>query len=71
MPVVTNELTQNTQADGRISITLRLFDQDGTEVLATAQLLPAGIDVQAWLANRIFEIDTQLAENEFRAIVGL
>jgi len=71
MPVVTNLLTQNTQPDGRVSVTLRLYDQDGTEVLSTAQLLPAGIDVNAWMSNRIFETDTQLAENEFAALIGL
>lgn len=71
MPVVSNTLTQSVQADGRISYTLRLFDQNGTEVLLDGGLLPANFDVAALVASRIVDKDIQLAEDEFRAIVGL
>lgn len=70
MPIVTHTLEQSIQADGRISYVLRMFDQDGTERLQ-AGLLPAGFDVAALVTQRIAEADVQLAEDEFRALVGL
>lgn len=70
MPIVSHTLEQSTQADGRISYTLRMYDQDGTERLS-AGLLPAGFDTEAFLALRIVEADEQLAEEEFRVLVGL
>jgi hypothetical protein len=70
MPIVSNTIATTTQADGRISYVLRMYDQDGTEYLSTG-LLPAGFDVNALVQARIAERDTQLAEDEFRATVGL
>ena len=70
MPIITHTITENIQADGRISYVLRMYDQDGTERLSTG-LLPAGFDTAAFVATRIAEADVQLAEDEFRALVGL
>ena len=70
MPIVNHSLEQSTQADGRISYILRLYDQDGTERLQTG-LLPAGFDTAALVAQRIAEADVQLAEDEFRALIGI
>ena len=70
MPIVSNTIEQNTQADGRISYVLRMYDQDGTERMQVG-LLPAGFDVSAFIQTRIAEADVQLAEDEFRATVGL
>lgn len=70
MPIVTHTFQQSTQIDGRISYVLRMYDQDGTERLL-AGLLPAGFDTSAFITNKIAETDVQLAEDEFRALVGL
>lgn len=70
MPIVNHTLEQSTQTDGRISYTLRMYDQDGTERLS-AGLLPAGFDMTAFVTGRIAEADVQLAEDEFQALLGL
>lgn len=70
MPIVTHTFESNVQVDGRISYVLRLYDQDGTERLSTG-LLPANFDTTAFIAARKAEADVQLAEDEFRAIVGI
>lgn len=70
MPIVNHTLDQSTQADGRISYVLRMYDQDGTERMQ-AGLLPAGFDTTAFVQTRIAEADVQLAEDEFRALLGL
>jgi hypothetical protein len=70
MPIVTNIFTYTTQADGRMSYVLRMYDQDGTERMQ-AGLLPAGFDTAAFVQTRIAEADVQLAEDEFRLMVGL
>jgi hypothetical protein len=70
MPIVTHNLQSTTQADGRISYVLRMYDQDGSEYLSTG-LLPAGFDMQALVNSRIAERDVQLAEDEFRTLVGI
>ena len=69
MPIITHTLTSNTQPDGRISYVLRMYDQDGTERMQVG-LLPAGFDTSAFVANRIAEADIQLAEDEFRTLIG-
>jgi len=70
MPIVTNTFTYTTQADGRMSYVLRMYDQDGTERMQVG-LLPAGFDTAAFIVARYAETDVQLAEDEFRATVGL
>jgi hypothetical protein len=70
MPIVNHDLQQSTQADGRISYVLRMYDQDGTERMQ-AGLLPAGFDMSAFVIARIAEADVQLADDEYRALVGL
>lgn len=70
MPIVTHNLEQSAQADGRISYVLRMYDQDGTERMQ-AGLLPAGFDMTAFVNSRIAEADVQLAEDEFRTLLGM
>ncbi len=70
MPIVNHTLNTSTQIDGRISYVLRMYDQDGTERML-AGLLPANFDMNAFVVNKIAEADLQLAEDEFRQIVGL
>ena len=70
MPIVNHNLEQSTQADGRISYVLRMYDQDGTERMQ-AGILPANFDMTAFVTTRIAETDVQLAEDEFRALLGL
>lgn len=70
MPIVSNTFTSSTQADGRISYVLRMYDQDGSERMS-AGLLPAGFDTAGFISMRIAETDIQLAEDEFRTTVGL
>lgn len=69
MPIITHTLTSNTQPDGRISYVLRMYDQDGTERMQVG-LLPAGFDTAAFVQTRIAEADIQLAEDEFRTLIG-
>jgi len=70
MPIVSNTFTYTTQADGRMSYVLRMYDQDGTERML-AGLLPANFDTAGFVSAKIAEADVQLAEDEFRALVGL
>jgi hypothetical protein len=70
MPIVSNTFVYTTQADGRMSYVLRMYDQDGTERML-AGLLPAGHDTAGFVTAKIVEADVQLAEDEFRALVGL
>ena len=70
MPIVNHTFQSSTQVDGRISYVLRMYDQDGTERVLVG-LLPAGFDTAAFVQNKIAEADVQLAEDEFRALVGL
>jgi len=70
MPIITHTLSQNVQADGRISYVLRMYDQDGTERMS-AGLLPAGFDTAAFVQTRIAEADIQLADDEFHTLVGI
>ena len=69
MPIVSNTLQTSTQPDGRISYVLRMYDQDGTERLQVG-LLPANFDTAAFVQTRTAEVDIQLAEDEFRALIG-
>lgn len=70
MPIVSNTFVFTTQTDGRMSYVLRMYDQDGTERML-AGLLPAGHDTGGFVTAKIAEADVQLAEDEFRATVGL
>ena len=72
MPIVSHKLeVGTTQTDGRVSYVFRMYDQDGTEHGPQLALLPADFDIPAWVAMKIAEKDVQLAEDEFRALVGL
>lgn len=71
MPIVQHTIETQAQPDGRLSYTLRLYDQEGSERRTAVGLLPAGANVQAFVSAKILETDEQLAEDEFRALVGL
>lgn len=71
MPIVSHTYSAVAQPDGRQSFTLRLYDQEGNEVGPFLGLLPAGMDPATMIATKIVEADEQLAENEFRALLGL
>lgn len=70
MPITNHVMQTSTQTDGRISYVLRMYDQDGSERMQVG-LLPAGFDTSAFVMLKIAETDAQLAEDEFRALVGL
>lgn len=69
MPIVSYTLEQTVQANGGTSNVLRLYDQDGSEYMSSF-FAPAGFDVNMKIANTIAEMDVQLAESEFWALIG-
>lgn len=69
MPIVSHTLTQSEQPDGRSYNVLRLYDQDGREFTQT-YFAPAGFDHNAKVNSTIVEMDEQLAQDEFEALVG-
>lgn len=71
MPITQSSHTVNTQADGSLSVAVSLFDQDAREYGPTTFPAPAGFNIQAKIALMIAEMDEQLAQDEFRALVGL
>lgn len=70
MPIVLHKIDQAMQADGGAQVTVRLYDQDGTEY-TTGFRAPEGFDVSAKVQNMIAEQDEQLAQSEFESLVGL
>jgi hypothetical protein len=70
MPIVSNSVESTTQADGSLSVIVRLFDQDAREYMQSF-FAPAGFNVDAKVAAMTAQMDEQLAEDEFRQIVGL
>lgn len=70
MPIVSNTVQSTTQADGSLSVVVRLYDQDAREY--TQQFFaPAGFNVQAKVTTMTAELNEQLAQSEFEQIVGL
>jgi hypothetical protein len=70
MPIVSSTTASTTQADGSLSVTVRLYDQDAREY--TQQFYaPAGFNVQAKVQTMTNELNEQLAQDEFNALVGL
>jgi len=70
MPIVSNTLQSTTQADGSTNNVLRMYDQDGKEYTQVFWAPPA-FNVQTKVDNTITELNVQLAEQEFAALVGL
>lgn len=70
MPIVSNTVQSTTQADGSLSVVVRLYDQDAREFTQTF-FAPAGFNVQTKVNTMIAELGEQLAVDEFNALVGL
>lgn len=69
MPIVSNTVSTSVQANGSSQNVVRLYDQDGREYMQTF-FAPSGFDVAARVTSMIAEMDVQLAESEFEALVG-
>jgi predicted RNA-binding protein Jag len=69
MPIVSHNLVQSEQANGSTHNVLRMYDQDAREYLQT-WFAPAGFDAEAKVNMTIAEMDVQLAESEFEALIG-
>lgn len=70
MPIVSNTVQSTTQADGSLSVVVRLYDQDAREYTSSF-FAPAGFNVTAKVQTMTAEMDEQLAADEFAALVGL
>ncbi|HQR77157.1 MAG TPA: hypothetical protein PLR35_12100 [Burkholderiaceae bacterium] len=70
MPIVSNTVQSTTQADGSLSVVVRLYDQDAREY--TQQFFaPAGFNITGKVNTMTAELNEQLAADEFNALVGL
>lgn len=70
MPIVSNTVQSTTQADGSLSVVVRLYDQDGREYTQSF-FAPAGFNVTAKVNTMSAELSEQLAQAEFETLVGL
>lgn len=69
MPIVSNTVQQTVQADGSLSVVVRLYDQDAREYMQSF-FAPTGFDVQGRVNRMIAEMDEQLAQSEFESLIG-
>lgn len=70
MPIVSNTVQSTTQADGSLSVVVRLYDQDAREY--TQQFFaPSGFNLTAKVNTMTAELNEQLAVDEFTVLVGL
>ncbi len=69
MPIVQHELISNPQADGSTYNFLKMYDQEAN-VYEVAFSAPAGFDLATRVQVAISEMNTQLAENEFQALLN-
>jgi hypothetical protein len=69
MPIVSHTLDQTVQANGGTSNIVRLYDQDAREYMQSF-FAPAGFDIDGRINMMIAEMDEQLAQSEFEAIIG-
>ena len=69
MPIVNTTFEETVNADGSRNVIVRNFDQDGKEY-KYSQYAPAGFDVQADNAVKVANLNEQLANHEFEAIIG-
>jgi hypothetical protein len=70
MPIVSNTVQSTTQADGSLSVVVRLYDQDAREY-TNSFFAPAGFNVDAKVQTMIAGMDEQLATDEFNALIGM
>ena len=70
MPIVQNNVQSTTQADGSLSVVVRLYDQDAREY-TQAFFAPAGFNVEGRVQTMIADLNEQLALDEFNALLGL
>ena len=70
MPIVSHIVDASLQANGSSNVTVRMYDQDATEYQQGFNA-PVGFNIPGKVSNMILELDIQLAENEFQALVGL
>ena len=70
MPIVSNTVESTTQADGSLSVVVRLYDQDGREYMQSF-FAPAGFNVAGKVQSMTAQLDEQLATDEFNSLVGL
>lgn len=69
MPITNHTIESSAQANGGTHNVLRMFDQGGQQYMVSF-FLPAGVEVAPVVANRITQVDAQLADAEFEQIVG-
>lgn len=69
MPIVSHTLEQTVQANGGTSNIVRLYDQDANQYMQSF-FAPAGFDITGRINTMIAEMDEQLAQAEFEALVG-
>jgi len=69
MPITNTILEQTPQANGGTSNIVRLYDQDAQEYMQ-GFFAPADFDVQGKVNSMVAEMNEQLAQNEFEALVG-
>jgi len=70
MPIVSNTVQSTTQADGSLSVVVRLYDQDAREYMSSF-FAPEGFNVEGKVTTMTAEMDEQLATSEFENMVGL
>lgn len=69
MPIVSHTVESSTQADGSLSVVLRMYDQDARDYVQTF-FAPSGFDLTAKVNSTIAELNEQLAQSEFEALIG-
>jgi hypothetical protein len=69
MPITSHLKEESVQANGSKHVVLRMYDQDGREYMISF-FAAVGVDVNTIITNRIAEMDVQLADQEFEALVG-
>jgi len=69
MPIVSHLTESSQQANGGHNVTARYYDQDGKEYMLSFYAA-AGLDVEGMVTARIPDLDEQLAQQEFEALVG-
>ena len=69
MPIVNHTTSITTNTDGSRYVVARYYDQDGQEYMQSFHAA-AGLDVETIVAGRIPDMDEQLAQSEFEAMVG-
>ncbi len=69
MPIVSHTTSITVNANGSQYAVIRYYDQEGREYMQSFHA-PADADVEGIAVGRIPEMDEQLAQQEFEALVG-